>query len=92
MKITPELLEKYYLGKCTPEENSAIEKWQVSNDPEDDLVLSATEKTILERDIWQKLEKTTVALPAIPVEGDDVTMHRNPNSIKQFGRWQHLYY
>ena len=26
-KITPELLERYELGKCTPEEQRFVEEW-----------------------------------------------------------------
>lgn len=32
MKVTPELLEKYYLGSCNAEERKAVERWQAGLD------------------------------------------------------------
>lgn len=83
MEITPELLEKYYLGKCTPEEILAVEQWQGSNEHGGDLVLSETEKKALENEIWQRLEKATVLLPAGPASDSMVSMagKRKPSRL-----------
>lgn len=57
MEIDTELLKKYYQGLCTPEEQAAVEAWQVSAEdiPEQ---LDDAERASLEPEIWQHLQQS----------------------------------
>ena len=57
MKITPELLEKYQLGKCTTEEKTIVEAWleDTSYIPRD--VLKTTISS-MSTSVWTKITKT----------------------------------
>ncbi|MEM6843367.1 MAG: FecR domain-containing protein [Bacteroidota bacterium] len=61
-KITPELLEKYYRGSCTEEEQKLVEAWLNSEEPK-----SPLEEKYLATS-WQKIrDKTQSEKPPVPI-------------------------
>ncbi len=55
MKIDKELIEKYHLGNCTPEEEALVNEW-LANDEFDDLPLTAkSPKTADKQAIWSEI-------------------------------------
>ncbi len=56
MKVTPELLEKYYLGNCSEEESAAVEQWQLNTDAEEEVnALSQLEHHQTADQVWKEL-------------------------------------
>lgn len=56
MKITPGLLERYYKNLCSPEENKAVEDWQLSTEADLEIVLPEEEdKESQKALIWASL-------------------------------------
>lgn len=56
MKVTPELVEKYYRNLCTPAEQKAVELWQENIDSDDEVILPEGENKQLHKEqIWNPL-------------------------------------
>lgn len=56
--IDPELLQKYFDGQCTPEEESRVMGWLHSNrdDSLDESIFEGIDKTLLKNSIWEEVQ------------------------------------
>ncbi|SEL66833.1 hypothetical protein [Parapedobacter koreensis] len=52
MNIDKELLEKYHLGLCSPEEQLFVEKWLADDTLDVDSALPITNRTAVQHEIW----------------------------------------
>jgi len=66
-QITEELLKRYHSGKCSLEEQAAVDAWL--EDPDEAIFFphSSEEEEEIERLLWDKLQKNTV-LKEVPVK------------------------
>ncbi|MEM6526375.1 MAG: FecR domain-containing protein [Bacteroidota bacterium] len=71
MKITPELLERYELGKCTPQEQRFVEEWLDDVDYTPDDVSSESSKA-MSNSVWKNVSVKTGAKKA----GQVIPLHR----------------
>lgn len=73
-KISPDILEKYVAGKCTPEERASVDQWfkQFEDDKEDSRLLNIQERGRLDakmlREIRNKIKEDTPLRPSEPLE------------------------
>lgn len=59
MDIDPDLLEKYWLGQCSPEEKIVVEEWLNAGEPVREYTLkSDINKAHLENEIWAHISET----------------------------------
>ena len=56
-RITDRLLQKYYLGQCTEEEQSAVEQWLASEQFDEPLDLPDRVKPIHKQQMWQAISE-----------------------------------
>ena len=53
MQVTPELIRKYHLGQCTPEEENAVAQWLVGDGADDvPYYLQGSEREAVQSRIW----------------------------------------
>ena len=79
MKITPELLQKYYAGKCSNLEKKEIENWQ--NSSEMDLSFPSDKKMeIIEETIWENLSNT---IPEINKPKSNLSLKKQKATYKR---------
>lgn len=57
MKISPELIEKYFLETCSAEEQKAVEQW-LSNNTDEDSNLSNSTLEKMQSNIWNSFSKS----------------------------------
>lgn len=57
MKITKELIEKYYLGKCSEEERLFVERWMKSSEDEESKYTTRAIRK-LKRETWEEIKLT----------------------------------
>ena len=58
MNMTPELIEKYHLGRCTAKEKEKILQWLLNQGDESSALSESTQEK-LEEDIWTSLSERT---------------------------------
>ncbi|MEM6841822.1 MAG: hypothetical protein AAF632_06325 [Bacteroidota bacterium] len=68
MKVTAELIRKYHLGQCSPEEAVAVERW-LRSESEEDSVLAEEELDKMADNVWQSVSSRldTGSAPAVPL-------------------------
>jgi ferric-dicitrate binding protein FerR (iron transport regulator) len=79
--MNPEILERYFRGQCSQEEQERVERWLLSDDAPPD-PFAGVDKRALRDEIWKKIEPRTPhashaevtpgALPFRPLPGDSV--------------------
>lgn len=82
MEIDHHVLEKYWSGRCTPEERAAVEAWMAGDIPERDyrLHVPLTEDT-LKTQLWERIRDNRDDIP----HGLDV--HPAANTARRTRRW-----
>ncbi|MEM9673247.1 MAG: hypothetical protein ACFB15_20265 [Cyclobacteriaceae bacterium] len=55
MKVTAELIKKYHLGRCSPEEALAVEQWLNSSLKQEESLLADNELEGMETNVWRSL-------------------------------------
>ncbi|MGN7887561.1 hypothetical protein [Dyadobacter sp. 22481] len=56
MKISKELIEKYHHGRCTDEENAAVEEWLLSDGADETMEWTLPEeKAVLQSEMWNEI-------------------------------------
>lgn len=78
MEITKDLLEKFWSGRCTPEEHRAIEAWRRDGVPAEDYPLEAPEgENILKQQLWGRVQSGLGAgKEALPAPGRKASARR----------------
>lgn len=58
MKISKELIEKYHLGECAPQESKFVEEWLFSEETDQELQLPVQEnKAELKAQMWEEIQQ-----------------------------------
>ncbi len=81
MKVDAQLLERYHLNQCSPEEEQMVEEWLLSTDAEPLVMHSVNRKEQIKADIWSDISNI------LPPAGEDipaVATHQPKPSIYYF--------
>ena len=57
MKVTTELIEKYYQGQCNPSEIRAVEDWLLNDDEDDEIDISEESEKQIKAEIWGEVSE-----------------------------------
>jgi transmembrane sensor len=84
INISPDILEKYLAGKCTPEERAIVDQWfkQFENDVEDSRLLNIQERGMLDAKMLHEIKNKIKA--HTPLRSSDPLVVKRPLTKKLY--------